>query len=88
MIPKIVYKSTVQYVWYKNNPTREVKAAYHQAVKRAGKNILRRQTLVKQEIIYLIEILGLPENFTPDEWYDYLDDPTIDNKVEEIKIDL
>ena len=42
----------------------------------------------KIEIIETIKELGLPGQFSSDDWYNYLDDPTIDDSKNEKEVTI
>ena len=88
MIPNVVRKKEVKYIWYKDYPLEEVRQTLMNCVLKVGKNNKYKKRLEKQEIIYIIEELGLPEQFTIDEWYAYIDDPFINKRLNRVDIEL
>ena len=93
MIPNVVRKKEIKENWFPGYPVRDIHKAIQQASYDYGRNSKYRRTMVKQEIIYVIKELGLPERFTIVDWYDYLDDPLIRNPSSEgssnvINVDL
>ena len=90
MIPNIVTKSEVRNKWYRNYPNYRLRNIIIKIVEKIGNNKKTAQKIYKYEIIELIKELGLPNQFSADDWYDYLDDPIFlsQEKRKEMNIDL
>ena len=77
MIPSVIRKKEIREKWYADYPNRDVHDAIMTAVQITGKNTIYKHTLEKQEIFFIIKWLGLPDQFSVDEWYEYIEDPFI-----------
>jgi len=90
MIPNKVTKSEIKYEWYNEFPVYTVRKTILDVTERIGRNKKTAKWIDKIEIIEIIKELGLPGQFTSDDWYDYIDDPTLynPNNIKEIKVEL
>ena len=90
MIPNKVTKSEIKNEWYSEYPVYTVRKAILNVTERIGINKKTAKWIDKIEIIEIIKELGLPGQFTSDDWYDYIDDPTLynPNNIKEIKVEL
>ena len=77
MIPSVVEKKELKLKWYKNHSLNDIAEAMKNAVNRHGANSKFKHRLQKQEIVYVIQDLGLPKGYTIEDWYEYIDDPFI-----------
>ena len=88
MIPRVVSKKEVKENWFPDHPIRDVHEAIQDAVYIFEENSKYRHTIVKQEIVFVIKQLGLPQQFSIDDWYKYVNDPTIETRFPPMSFDL